>query len=176
MFTLIVGGAASGKSRTAEDLLLRCAHAPRIYIATLEPFDDECRARVARHRAMRAGKGFQTVERYRDLARADVPMGCAALLEDVGNLTANELYGPAGAGEDTVNAVLRGVDALLARCGELVVVSNDTHSGGADYEGDTDRFLRALGQINRALAAKADNVAELVCGVAMWHKGREPYR
>ena len=175
MFTLIVGGAASGKSRYAEDLLLRCTDTPRVYIATMEPFDGECRERIARHRAMRAGKGFRTVERYRDLANADVPAGCAALLEDVGNLAANELYGPGGAGEDTVNAVVLGVEALLKKCRTLVVVSNDTHSGGADYEGDTARDLRVLGHINRALAERADNVAELVCGVAVYHKGREPH-
>ncbi len=175
MFTLIAGGAASGKSRYAEDLILRTSDAPRVYIATLEPFDGECRERIARHRAMRADKGFRTVERYRDLQRVDVPVGCAALLEDVGNLTANELYSPGGAGEDTVNAVVRGVEALLVKCRTLVAVSNDTLSGGADYEGDTDRFLRTLGQINRALAARADNVAEIVCGVAVYHKGREPY-
>ena len=172
MFTLIVGGAASGKSRYAEDLLLRCAGGPLVYIATMEPFDGECRERIARHRAMRAGKGFQTVERYRDLANADVPAGCAALLEDVGNLTANELYGPGGAGEE---AVVLGVEALLKKCRTLVVVSNDTNSGGAEYEGDTDRYLRVLGHINRALAERADNVAELVCGVAVYHKGREPH-
>lgn len=175
MFTLIVGGAASGKSGYAESLILRAGGMPRTYIAAMEPFDDESRARIARHRAMRAGKGFETVECYRGLEDVRLPRGGAVLLEDVGNLTANELYGPGGAGEDTVKAVLRGVDALRAQCGELVVVSNDVFSGGADYAGDTERYLRMLGLIDCALAARADNVAELVCGIPVYHKGKEPY-
>ena len=56
MFTLVIGGAASGKSQYAEGLVLRSPHRPRIYIATMEPFDAEGRARGGKHRRMRAGK------------------------------------------------------------------------------------------------------------------------
>ena len=47
----------------------------------------------------------------------------------------------------------------------------EVFSGGADYEGDTLSYLRALAGINRALAARADRVAEVVCGLPNWLKG-----
>ena len=62
MFTLVVGGAASGKSEYAEQLILRAGALPRYYVATMEPFGAEARARIARHRVLRAQKRFETIE------------------------------------------------------------------------------------------------------------------
>ena len=56
MFTLVVGGAASGKSEYAEQLILRAGALPRYYVATMEPFGAEARARRTRCLAMRARK------------------------------------------------------------------------------------------------------------------------
>ena len=55
MFTLVIGGAASGKSAYAESLVLRAPCRPRYYIATMEPFDDEGCAREARERLLDFG-------------------------------------------------------------------------------------------------------------------------
>lgn len=167
MFTLVIGGAASGKSEYAES---RVTGLPgrRIYLATMRPWDQECRARIARHRRLRQDKGFETLERYTDLAGAEVPAGANVLLECMSNLTANELYDPEGGGQE---AVLRGVDALLARCGHLTVVTNEVFSGGTACEEDTLRYLRALARINRLLAARADTVAEVICGLPNYLKG-----
>ena len=174
MFTLVIGGAASGKSAYAEDLILHAGPLPRFYIATMEPFDGECRARIARHRASRAQKSFETVERYTNLEQLRLPERGAVLLECMSNLVANELYSPRGAGADTERAILRGIDALLPQCQELVVVSNEVFSGGCDYEGDTLQYLRILAAVNRALAARAGQVAEIVCGQAVYYKGKGP--
>ena len=126
MFTLVIGGSASGKSEYAEGLVLASPHRPRYYIATMEPFDGEGRARVAKHRAMRAEKDFETVERYTGLASVRLPRRGAALLECVGNLAANELYSPGGAGgAGAVSASVGGVGALLSPCGGPVVVSTE---------------------------------------------------
>ena len=40
----------------------------------------------------------------------------------------------------------------VCQCETLIVVSNEVFSGGADYAGDTDRYLLALAQVNNALA------------------------
>ncbi len=53
----------------------------------------------------------------------------------IGNLTANELYDPAGAGENAASAILEGLDQLAGQCAHLIVVSNEAFSGGADYAG-----------------------------------------
>ena len=61
MLTLVLGGAASGKSEYAEALVLRST-LPRYYLATMQVWDAECAARVEKHRKMRAAKQFETIE------------------------------------------------------------------------------------------------------------------
>ena len=168
MLTLVVGGAASGKSAYAERLVLQTA-LPRYYLATMQVWDAECAARVEKHRRMRAEKQFETLECPLHLGTVHLLARGTALLEDLGNLTANELYDPAGAGDAA--AILDGLDKLAAQCEHLVVVSNEVFSGGANYAGDTDRYLKALAQVNNALAARADAVVRVVCGIPVYHKG-----
>ena len=170
MLTLVVGGAASGKSAYAERLVLQTA-LPRYYLATMQVWDAECAARVEKHRRMRAEKQFETLECPLHLGTVRLPARGTALLEDLGNLTANELYDPTGAGEAAASAILDGLDKLAAQCEHLVVVSNEVFSGGANYAGDTDRYLKALAQVNNALAARADAVVRVVCGIPVYHKG-----
>ena len=61
MLTLVLGGAASGKSEYAESLVLKTA-LPRYYLATMQVWDAECAARAAKHSAMRAQKQSATAE------------------------------------------------------------------------------------------------------------------
>ena len=151
MLTLVIGGAASGKSEYAESLVLRST-LPRYYLATMQVWDAECPLH---------------------LDAVHLPACGTALLEDLGNLTANELYDPAGAGPQTAQAILSGLDAVYAQCETLIVVSNEVFSGGADYAGDTDRYLLALAQVNNTLAARADAVVRVVCGIPVYYKGVE---
>ena len=172
MLTLVIGGAASGKSAYAESLVLKTG-LPRYYLATMQVWDAECAARVAKHRAMRAEKQFETLECPLHLDHLALPGRGTVLLEDLGNLVANELYDPGGAGEHTAKAVLTGLERLAAGCSDLIVVSNEVFSGGADYVGDTAQYLRALAQVNNAFAARADNVCRVVCGLPVYYKGGE---
>lgn len=173
MFTLVIGGAASGKSEYAEGLVLLSPHRSRYYIATMEPFDDEGRARVEKHRKMRADKQFETVECYTGLSSACLRPQGAVLLECVGNLAANELYSPGGAGNRTgaFTAIVDGVDTLFAQCADLVVVSNEVFTGGDRYAEGTDDYMRLVADVNRALAQRADRVCEVVCGLPRYYKG-----
>ena len=175
MTVLVCGGAASGKSACAEELLCKLSgDAPRVYLATMRPFDTEAAARIEKHRAQRAGRDFDTVECYVNLSSAPVPPEAAVLLEDIGNLCANELFDPEGSGDGAADAVVRGVEALRRRCRVLVIVSNEAASGGADYLGDTLKYLRVLGEVNRRIAALSDAVCEVVCGIADYYKGEGP--
>ena len=75
--TLVIGAAASGKSAYAESLCL--GHdGLRVYLATMEPFGEEGARRIARHRALREGKGFSTLERTRDVGAAVSGLRAAA--------------------------------------------------------------------------------------------------
>ena len=173
MFTLVIGGAASGKSGYAESLVLCSEHRPRYYIATMQPFDAECRARIAKHRNLRAEKEFETIECYVNLSSLRLPERGTVLLECLGNLAANELYDPAGAGSEdaALQAIVDGVDSLLCQCGDLIVVGNEVCADGGGYAPETERYRRLLAHVNRALAEQADCVCEVVSGIPCCYKG-----
>ena len=114
---------------------------------------------------------FETVERYTGLSGLTLPQPGAALLECIGNLTANELFSESGAGEQTVSAVVNGVEGLIRSTKELVVVTNDVFSDGVVYDPSTENYRVKLAEINRALAARADRVVEVVCGLPLYLKG-----
>ncbi|MFR5795804.1 MAG: bifunctional adenosylcobinamide kinase/adenosylcobinamide-phosphate guanylyltransferase [Christensenellales bacterium] len=97
MLTLVIGGSASGKSAFAERLAVQSG-LPRFYVATMRVWDAESERRVARHRDMRREKQFDTLECPIGLDRLILPARGTALLEDMGNLVANELYDADGAG------------------------------------------------------------------------------
>ena len=69
--------------------------------------------------------------------------------------------------------MLAGVEAIAAQCNHLIIVSNEVFSGGADYAGETDLYLQALAMVNNAVAAKADAVCRVVCGLPVYYKGGE---
>ena len=174
----MIGGSASGKSDYAERHVLSLqGGGPRIYIATMEPFGEEARTRIARHHAMRRDRGFETIECYRNIGSLRLPADSNVLLEDLGNLMANELFGddvpPAGAGADPAlpERIAEDVEKVLSGCAHLTIVTNEIFSGGKKYEGETLIYLRALARLNRILAKRADYVVELVCGLPDILKG-----
>ena len=171
MITLVIGGSGSGKSAFAEDKILSLGQGKRFYIATMHPYDEESYKRVERHRKMRAGKGFETVECYTGLENLEFPQDAIVLLECMSNLAANEMFEESGAGADTVEAVLRGVRKLKSQVRHLVIVTNEIFSEAASYEGDTVRYQEYLGKINQKLGEMADQVVEVVYGIPIWHKG-----
>ena len=124
MLTLVIGGSASGKSSFAERLAVQSG-LPRYYVATMRVWDAESEKRVARHREMRREKRFETLECPLRLDELIVPERGVILLEDMGNLVANELYDSEGAGQDAAQAILRGVERLHRQGSHLIVVSNE---------------------------------------------------
>lgn len=167
---MVSGGAGSGKSEYAESLVLASSCPVRVYLATMQVWDEECQRRVARHRAMRAKKGFVTVERPTDLAGTVVPAGSVVLLEDLSNLTANECYGGCGF-ERAEAAILEGMDHLRSRAEEVIVVTNELFSDGITYDPSTMDYLALLARLNRKIAAKANRVVEVVASIPVVWKG-----
>ena len=100
MLTLVFGGSGSGKSSFAEDLAVTQGDVPRFYIATMQKDGSaEEQQRIEKHRKHRSGKGFETLEWERDLSGhlkrwKDEHTPCVFLLEDLGNLIANEMFSP----------------------------------------------------------------------------------
>jgi adenosylcobinamide kinase/adenosylcobinamide-phosphate guanylyltransferase len=171
MMALVTGGSGSGKSAFAEDKILSFGESGRIYIATMMPFDPESKKRVNRHRAMRSGKGFETIERYTNLKDLYLPKDSNVLLECMSNLIANEMFQAEGAHENTVAEVLEGIKGLKSRVKNLVVVTNEIFSEAVSYAGETEQYQKYLGQINQEMGKIADEVVEVVYGIAIFHKG-----
>ena len=173
MLALITGGSGSGKSAWAEGLTTALCPGEKIYWATMAPGGAEDDKRIARHRSLRAGKGFSTLERPGIPTPEEIPAGSTVLLEDLSNLLANLLFSPEPP-TDPVSTVLEGLEALLPRCGHLIIVSNEIFSDGRSYDPDTTAFVTALAALNRELAQRADLVAEVVCGLPLVLKGALP--
>ena len=170
MMTVVTGGSGSGKSAFAEDKIVSFGPGKRIYIATMHPYDEESHKRVARHRKMRAGKGFETVECYIGLKNLDLPENAVVLLECMSNLLANEIFSPAGSGKNAYEEIIKGVDFVLQNCKNLVVVTNDVFSDGVLYHEETMEYIKVLGEINYTLAKKADEVIDVVSSVPVYYK------
>lgn len=159
MFALVTGGSGSGKSEFAENLAVSLG-GEKTYIAAMMPSDSECIKRIERHRQMRSGKGFKTIERYTGIKELDI--GGTVILECLSNLTANEMYSPSGAGERAAEEITEGILRLNKRCENLIVVTNEIFSDGADYGSETEKYMKTLGKINVAAAKMADEVYEVV--------------
>ena len=195
MITLIIGGSGSGKSAYAEDYVLAAAaDLPKYYIATMQVYDAEGERKVERHRRLRAGKGFVTIEQPTDIGKAGIKIagnawneqekgdihevdgmdapneekqGGVALLECMSNLVANEMFSGEQMPETdaVVRCVTEGIEALAKQLTHLVIVSNNVFEDVIAYDASTLRYIEALGRINTSLADLADHVLEVVVGI-----------
>lgn len=176
MITLIIGGSGSGKSAYAEDYMIsHSEEKKKYYIATMQVYDAEGERKIERHRMLRSGKGFSTIEQSVDIEKAVEKMEAGkgtALLECISNLTANEMF----AGEEpkteevVVEKIMKGIKTLSKELTHLVIVSNNVFEDGNVYDNTTMTYIRAMGRINEKLAGIADEVVEVVVGIPMMVK------
>jgi adenosylcobinamide kinase/adenosylcobinamide-phosphate guanylyltransferase len=159
-FTLVLGGARSGKSRHAESLL--AAHTPRLYIATAQAFDDEMRDRIAAHRAARSG--WRTVESPLDLAAALLADPAIPALVDCLTLWLTNLI---LADHDLTLAFAALDQALAARAAETILVSNEVGLGIVPDNALARRFRDEAGRLHQRLAENAATVLFMVAGIPM---------
>lgn len=183
----VTGGARSGKSRFAASLAAQLAAergAGVVYLATMEPLDDELLARVARHHEERPA-GWRTIEAPRDLlgALAEAGPGAVVLLDCLSLWVTNRLLvlGDAPTPEATAaleRLLLADLDAVLgvaaARRAELIVVTNEV-GGGVVPDTPLGRVFRdLLGVANQRVAAYAGRAWLLVAGRALPLPGTNP--
>lgn len=169
MFVLVTGGSGSGKSAFAESILDH--KEKKIYIATMLCRDEESKKRIERHRRLRSGKGFETLEIPFDLKQARIPEHANVLLECTSNLLANEMFCEEGSGENAEKEILEGILRLKEQADTLCVVTNEIFSDGIEYDPYTREYQRLLGRINQQMASIADEVYEIVYSIPLCLKG-----
>ena len=166
MILLVIGGSGSGKSAYAEARTAAFPAPKKYYIATMRAWDAESRRRVERHRAQRAGLGFETVECPLHLGGFAPEADAAVLLEDLPNLLANEMFG----GGDP-DRILPDVLSLAEKCALLTVVTGDVFADGVTYGAETEDYIRRLALLGREIAARADTVVEVAASLPCCLKG-----
>lgn len=165
--TIILGGAASGKSAFAEQACVKTGKS-RVYWATSQIFDSEMQEKVARHVDQR-GAGWTTIEEPYEAKTAlgatqpqdVVLMDCATMWLTNHLLAENDL-------EKETRVLLEAIKDCPA---EVVVVTNETGLGIVPENALARRFREAQGRLNIALAAAADTVVLVAAGLPMTLKG-----
>ena len=172
MLELVTGGSGSGKSAYAESRICEWNRQdlnPLFYIATMFPYGEETEKKIERHRILRKGKGFETLEWYTGLKQhleEGSLQGSDVLLECMSNLVANEMYMESGAGCHADQAILEGIQELNRQCANVVIVTNEVFSESVPDSPEMKEYKRILGKINREIAIIADQVTEVIYGIA----------
>lgn len=161
---LVLGGAASGKSEFAEELV--CSFGPeRLYLASAEAYDAEMEAKIQIHQDRR-GDGWQVSEDPLELGPA--LGGSLPVLFDCATMwLSNHLM----AGSDLAAAQDRLLADIAAHPAPLVTVSNEVGQGIVPADALSRRFREAQGRLNIALARQADCVVQVVAGLPNVLKG-----
>ncbi|MBD5524624.1 MAG: cobinamide kinase [Lachnospiraceae bacterium] len=195
MMVLVIGGSGSGKSAYVEkaadsffkenNVAARSAlrsdmagSMKKYYLATMQILDEEGRKKVERHRRLRDGKGFVTIEQPTDICRALDRMETGertVLLECISNLAANEMFSgeEAVAEKEVVDKIISEIEVLQRGTTHFVVVSNNVFEDGINYEEATMAYIRVMGAVNRELATMADRVVEVVAGIPIMIKEQD---
>ena len=161
--TLLLGGARSGKSRIAEQLVTSSPGQVAL-IATAEARDQEMAERIQRHREARP-EGWLVVEEPLDLSGAieRLPAGTRVVIDCLTLWVSNLIE--QGLDDEAVEASARAAAAVVqAHSADSVVVSNEVGSGIVPANTLARRYRDLLGRVNSIWAEGADHVLLSVAG------------
>ena len=160
--TMVLGGARSGKSLYAENLLN--THANKIYLATAAAGDLEMAARIEEHR-LRRGPDWETVEEPLDLAAwlAGHSKGETPVLVDCLTLWLSNIM---AAGREVKTDIDALIDGLGLYAAPVVLVSNEVGLGIVPDNALARAYMDNAGRLNQAVAAAADRVVVMHAGLA----------
>ncbi|OIP51480.1 MAG: bifunctional adenosylcobinamide kinase/adenosylcobinamide-phosphate guanylyltransferase [Deltaproteobacteria bacterium CG_4_10_14_3_um_filter_60_8] len=164
---LITGGSRSGKSRHAQAL---CETMPGqlIFLATATALDEEMARRITRHQADRRQGDWHTVEEPLNLQAVirGVDPGATILLDCLTLWVGNLLHLQPDMDEDDID---RCAGELLATArnhqGTMVFVTNEVGMGIVPDNEMARRYRDLVGRCNQAIAAAADQVILVTCGM-----------
>ena len=165
--TFVLGGAASGKSLVAENIIYN-SDLQLVYVATSRIFDDEMQTKINTHIARRDAR-WTTISVEKDIPEVLVKLtnNQAVLIDCVTMWLTNTILD----GDDVDLAQSNFLRALTASSASLVVVSNEVGQGIVPDNALSRQFREAQGRLNIALAARADCVIHVVAGLSHVLKG-----
>ncbi|MCF0228928.1 MAG: bifunctional adenosylcobinamide kinase/adenosylcobinamide-phosphate guanylyltransferase [Parasporobacterium sp.] len=170
MITLVYGGSSCGKSEYAESMVIgSSAPDSRYYIATMKAYDEEGLRKIRRHRKMREGKGFKTIECHTSIEKAmssaaDIS-SCTFLLECIPNLVANEMFDSEDGENGLIRRITEGLGILFESAGNVILVTDNVFEDGIQYDNAVMKYMEYLGTVNTFAASRADSVYEVVAGI-----------
>lgn len=173
MIYLVTGGARSGKSAFAESLYDETKDVA--YIATSKIFDKETESRVALHKESRPSE-WRTYEGYYDLEQA-IGKEEHYLLDCVTGLVSNIMYDlsknteyiDAELKKEIEDKVIQEFEQLIQKIkatdNQLVLVTNEVGLSIVPEHHISRVFRDIQGMVNQKLAARADKVYLVCCGI-----------
>lgn len=173
MITLVTGGARSGKSTFAESLYEN--YKDVVYIATAKALDDEMKERVKHHQNSRP-KQWRTYEGNYNLSNA-IRTEKNYLLDCITVLTSNIMY-DMSKDEENINSQLQKliedkvifelkelIDEIRENNYNLVLVTNEVGDSIVPINPVSRAFRDIQGRVNQRIAALADQVYLVCCGI-----------
>ena len=161
MRALFIGGIKSGKSRNAEEYVLKHTDKKPYYLATTEFFDDEMQLKISKHRLQR-GDNFQTLEEPLNISQAITVCDSMILVECVSMWINNMLYH----GKDE-QAMLDEIEQLINTNKALVFVINDVSQSVVSDNALTRKFVEINGRIAQLLATSCNEVYNTIAGISV---------
>lgn len=188
----VTGGAKSGKSKFAEDLLLslNSGKEKNIYLATSQVFDEEMEMKVLIHKERRQDK-WETIESYKDFSESlkstfveeksqgDSIFKNNMLVDCLTNMVSNIIFEDLTIEwEKPTKKQLQSCDRRvekevlslienLEKFNYVVIVSNELGMGIVPATPLGRYFREIAGKINQLIAEKSDEVYFVVSGIPM---------
>lgn len=178
MTILITGGARSGKSAYAENLLKEKEDV--VYIATAEVLDEEMRERVRKHIERRC-KNWRTEEIFKNLV-SSVGKEKYYLLDCITNMVSRILFENTKDGrkitsetvkqtsETAIYEITKLSEKINKAKGTLLLVTNEVGNSIVPMNPLARAFRDVQGIVNAKIAAIADEVVLTVCGLPLFLK------
>jgi adenosyl cobinamide kinase/adenosyl cobinamide phosphate guanylyltransferase len=164
--TLLLGGVASGKSRTAVALAAATGDLVTVLV-TAEALDEEMADRIARHREERPA-AWTVIEEPRALADGiERAAADGVLIVDCLTLWVANLVGDGAGDHDVLALAATAVKACVARSTPTIVVTNEVGSGIVPANAVARRYRDLLGRVNGVFADEAASIALMVAGRAV---------
>ncbi len=166
MKTLIIGGAASGKSEYAEGLASN-SKLNKIYLASANIYDEEMQLKVDKHK-IRRGDDWTTLSEPLDVKKKITKLNNnQIMLFDCATMwLTNQMLDKA----DIKHEISQLIDSIKLSTGSIIVVTNEVGSGIVPENSMARQFRELQGLLNQELASTSDSVIQVIAGLPLFLK------